>query len=330
MSGSADSEKRKTIARVISVVKIVILAALIYWLWTRFPKDQWDVLVRQKKDWWRLLLAFVIVLSAVILSFWRWRLLVHAVGVPMKFFEAIRLGFLGYLLNQVSIGSIGGDLFKAIEAARQSEGKRTEVVASVLVDRAIGLLGLLLVAGAALATAPNLSPVMQGIRWGALAVGTIGITGLVGIVIAGSKLPTSLLKRIPFIGTQATRFVNACMVFQGRPRLLAEMVGSSMLVHVFLTLGCVLISHSLYETTPTVRQHFMSIPPAVAAATVPITPGGIGVQEAAIEALFKEIPDIPAEFSPFIMAIFFRGLLFSSTIIGAIYYFFGIGSKTTR
>ncbi len=47
-------------------------------------------------------------------------------------------------------GAVGGDLLKAIAAARQAGSKRPEVIASVLVDRALGMLGLVIVAAVSL------------------------------------------------------------------------------------------------------------------------------------------------------------------------------------
>jgi uncharacterized membrane protein YbhN (UPF0104 family) len=82
----------------------------------------------------------------------------------------------------------------------------------------------------------------------------------------------------------------------------------------------------LYDQVPSVRDHFTAVPPAVAAATLPITPGGLGLQEAAIDGLFKQLGDLPNGYSPLVMAIFFRGLLLTTTLLGAVYYLTGIGS----
>lgn len=308
-------------------IKLLVLAAIIYWLWRNFPEEHWQVLANQKKDWGFLAQALLITLTAVLVSFWRWMLLVRALDVSMTLAEAVRLGFMGNLLNQVSVGSVGGDLFKAIEAARRSQGKRTEVVASVLVDRAIGLLGLLLITAIVLQTSSLRSGVMDAIRWGATGLAATGLVGLTLIVTLGRRLPTKPLLRLPGIGHHVRRFVDACMVFQGRYRLLLEVVLSSVVVHTLLTLSCVMVSHALYDETPTLREHFTAIPPAVAAATLPITPGGLGLQEAAIDGLFKQIGNLPEGYSPLVMAIFFRGLLLATTLIGTIYYLTGVGGK---
>lgn len=315
------------LASIFQLLKITLLVGVIAWLSWTFPLEDWFTLKRQNKNWWVLTQALVVVLIAHLISYWRWMLFLNALDIPIRWIEAIRLGFLGTLLNQVSIGSVGGDLFKAIEAARKSDGKRTEVVASVLVDRAVGLLGLVLVASIGLAAGNHLSKELEAIKWGAVTLSAIGLSGLISIVLLGRRLPVDWIASIPIVGNVFHRLVKACMVFQGRPRLVLELVGSSMLVHVGLTLSCFLISKALYPAHPTLQQHFMVIPPAVAAATLPLTPGGLGLQEAAIKQLFDELPDLPTDFSPLIIAAVFRMFLLCITFIGAIYYMVGLGDR---
>ena len=72
--------------------------------------------------------------------------------------DAFRLGFLGYLFNFVSLGSVGGDLFKAVFIAREQHGKRAEAVATVVIDRVIGLYVLFFVASVAALATGMISP----------------------------------------------------------------------------------------------------------------------------------------------------------------------------
>ncbi len=316
--------------RIFAFIKTLILVAIVVWLISTFPKKNWDALVQQEKNWFLLAQAFVIVLIAHLFSFWRWRILVQSLGVPFSLIEAIRLGFLGTLLNLVSIGSVGGDVFKAIEAARKAEKKKAEVVASVLVDRALGLLGLVIVAGMGLSMAYTLSQTMYGIWLGAIVLSGLGLSILFLIVHFGHSVPILWINRVPVAGHTLHRVAHACMVFQGRSRLVIELLGLSMLVHSSFTIACVLISRSLYAETPTVLEHFMTIPPAMAAATLPLTPGGVGVQEMAIDSLFREIPNLPVAFSGLIVASVLRALLICVALIGAVYYFSGIGSTVEK
>ena len=316
--------------QVVASIKIALLAGIVVWIIQTFPKENWNALVQQDKNWFLVGLAFLIILFASLISFWRWRILVQSLGVSFGLLEAIRLGFLGNLLNLVSVGSVGGDLFKAIEAAKKSDKKRAEIVTSVLVDRAIGLLGLVFVAVAGLSLSVSLSPMLRWIWGGAILLSGIGLAVLLTIAYLGHRVPILWINRIPLVGHTLYRVANACMVFQGRPGMVFTLLGLSVMVHCCATFACVLISHSLYSIAPTAIEHFITIPPALAAATLPLTPGGVGVQEIAIDKLFHELPSLPENYSGLIVAAVLRALQICVALTGALYYFAGIGKDKNK
>lgn len=305
------------------VLKLGLLVAILAWIVRTFPKKDWDALVAQDKNWVLLFSAFVTILAAHLITFVRWRSLVNALDVPLRIGDAIRLGFFGTMLNMVSVGAIGGDVFKAIAAARLTNRRKTEVVTSVLVDRAIGLLGLVIIASLSLYLARELSTNLRWIRFGATLLSVAGIGGLAWILFIGDRIPLKWLTRIPWVGSSLYRIANACLVFHGKPWLVLLMIGSTLCVHTLLTASVYLISNALYVAPPSLAQHFQAVPPALAAATLPLTPGGVGVQEVAVDRLFREVHGVPQEFSGLIVASMYRVLLIGVVALGAIIYFAG-------
>lgn len=307
----------------INGLKWLFLLAIVLWVTSKFPKKDWDLLVQQPKNWWLLLLALVLVLAANIISFWRWQRLLLALEVPISFLETVRLGFLGVALNMISAGSVGGDLFKAIAAASKSKDRKTEVVTSVLVDRGIGLLGLVMVAALSTSLATNLSPQLIGIRNASWILSAMGLIGILGIVLLGQALPLQLLKRIPWAGDKIYKVANACLVFQNRPQLAMAMILQSLCVHSTLTTALWLVSSALYsdpQIKPNLLEHFLAVPPALLAGTLPITPGGLGLQELWVDLLFQQIPTVSSEFSGLISATMYRAVLMVVALIGGAIY----------
>ncbi len=245
-------------------------------------------------------------------------------GVPFSIIDAVRLGFLGCLFNLISAGSVGGDLFKAIAAARQAERKRPEVIGSVIIDRAMGLLGLVLVAAISLEFLRKgpLSEQLNWIRLGAWGLGLVGVVTLCLLVAFGRFLPIGWLRKIPVAGNAIHRMAQAGLIFDQRAKLMLTMMSVSVLVHSLLTFSTFLISAALYSERPTLEQHFLVIPPAMAAGALPLTPGGLGVQEAAIHELFSQLPNVPPSFSGLITAAMYRLMTFVVAGIGAIFYFY--------
>src|SRR5690606_38280137 len=111
--------------------------------------EKFDEIVHQPKNWFLLATALGCVAAGVLLGFVRWLLLVQAIGLPFTLADAVRLGSLGFALNFVGPGGVGGDVFKGVALAREHHRRRSEAVATVIADRAIGLLTLLGVAGLA-------------------------------------------------------------------------------------------------------------------------------------------------------------------------------------
>jgi hypothetical protein len=311
--------------RLLLAIKVLLLMAIFGWLAHSFPPKDWETLRQQPKDWFLLAFALALVLTANLISFLRWRMLVRSLDVPFHVTEAIRLGFLGCLFNLVSAGSVGGDVFKAVAAAKSKPSRRPEIVASVLVDRIFGLFALVLLAAVVLLLFTDNS-YAERFRWIRRAAGIMaaaGVTVLSSMVVAGERLPVRWLHRLPWVGHGLYRMARSCLLFHGRPGLALAMVLSSVLVHGLITFSMYSISNAMYQKPPGLQEHFVVIPPAIVAGAVPITPGGMGVQEAVISELFRDLPSKHVGFSGLIVAAMYRLITFAVAGIGAAYYFFG-------
>ncbi len=290
------------------------LALFAYLLWS-VDRADYQAFLQQPKRWNLLVLAQVTALISVVLSFLRWRLLVLAFGIPFTPTEAMRLGFLGYLLNFVSFGSVGGDLFKAVLVARNKPEKRPEAVASVLVDRAIGLLGLVLLAWASLSFFPSqeLPGILLGIRRGAGVLLLVSLAGLLTAVFAGAWFEKLILsvERLPWVGQALARMARAVRLLSGKPLTIPLLLAIAVVVHALLVATVFLVSHGIYRVAPDLREHLMVVPPGMAAGAIPLAPGGIGVQEGALAGLFRLLPNLPPDFSGMIVATVFRFITLS-------------------
>ena len=120
------------------------------------------------------------------ITFARWHQLVRAQGLTFSLRDAVRLGFIGNVFNLVIPGAVGGDVIKAAFLCRMQPDKKPQAVASMVLDRILGLLGLFLLAGVAGAiTWRSADPQVRlliGLVWGALAA---GFTGPGGGLLAG-------------------------------------------------------------------------------------------------------------------------------------------------
>jgi len=315
----------------IILLKVALPAALFVFLLWRVPTSEYEAFWSRPKRWDLLALAQLLALTAMTVSMVRWWALVRAFGIPFELREALRLGFLSYLLNFVAPGSVGGDLFKAILVAKDKPQARPEAIASVLLDRAIGLLGLVLltVISLTLFSSEELSNVLKGIRDFAFALSVVAIVALLLAIYSGRWFERLImgLARWPIVGKLLARMAWAVRQLRGQPGTLLGLILASVCVHTLLALTVYLVSCGIYADHPSLTEHLYVVPPAMAAGAIPLAPGGLGAQEYALDELFKQLPSLPPEFSGMIVATVYRLITLAIAGIGLVYYWTSKGRE---
>ena len=157
-------------------------------------------------------------------------------------------------------------------------------------DRACGIYALVLVASAALwlSDLAAVNPVIDSI---AVATFTLAVLGTVTvfIVLTPRWVQGSLARRaceLPKVGPALARLLEAVRRYQNSKPQLIVIGLASLSVHVLLALGIYLASVGLYQKTPSLAEHFVISPISGVAAAVPLTPGGLGSYEVAMDLLY--------------------------------------------
>ncbi len=263
--------------------------------------------------------GLAIYMGALLVTFLRWHRLVTALGLPFRFRDAIRLGFIGNVFNLVIPGAVGGDVIKAAFLCREQE-KKTQAIASMVIDRALGLLGLFVLAGAVGVFAWNdaAPPVRRliGFAWIMVACGTVGL----------AILFTPALYRP--IGK----------VFQGRGKLevlFGELIAMAAAYRerlgvVFVALGMAVLGHSMYVLcfflaskalfgveTPTVLEHYLVVPLVLFSTAIPMPFGALGVTEQVSKTLFANIVGFA---SGDIAMLGYRAVMYAAGLISVFVY----------
>ena len=78
----------------------------------------------------------------------RWRNLMRPQGIEMPLGKSLQLTFVGQFYSIILPGITGGDLVKIVYAARLT-GSKTKSFITVVLDRVIGLIALMTIAGVA-------------------------------------------------------------------------------------------------------------------------------------------------------------------------------------
>ena len=287
------SRLKKTL---ILLVKFGISLGILWWLVVQAQKDQGFANLRnQPKNWELLGIAWGLCFVAVVCTFVRWWMLVVALGLPFTIRDAIRLGFLGYLFNFISLGNVGGDLFKAFFIAREQHGHKTEAVATVIVDRVIGLYSLFILACGAVVLGGFLTnPQVREVRVISIAAVVSAIIGtffVIMLFVPGMTggAATRLLRRVPVAGPVLARLMGAVRIYREKSAVLFGALVISLVVQSMFTVAFALIARGLPGAAPSLVEHFLIVPLASLAGALPLPLAGLGAFEGALEFLYRHV-----------------------------------------
>ena len=239
----------------------------------------------------------------------RWRELLRAQGIHIGVFAIFRLHFLGLFYNNLMPSSMGGDLLKAYYVTRHTD-KRLEGALSVVVDRVVGLAGMMLmailayvlflrgreIAAGGAETDGNgllLVPYRRAILWFVAVIAVIAAVLLAHPRVRGGM--RQLWGHIAVRGRElARRAWTAVVVYCSKPMtmLLAlglTLVGQSVVITAFWLLG----RNLGMEATP--KYYFVVFPITWVMGAVPVSIAGVGILEAGMVTLFVSLTGATAE-----------------------------------
>lgn len=249
-----------------------------------------------------LFLAALVTVVGLMITFLRWHLLVRAVGLPFKRYDAVRLGLVGYYFNTFLPGSLGGDIFKAYSIARE-QNRRTVAVATVVIDRVIGLWalvwfvgivgGVFWILGDPILKNDNL---MMIVRYSIIVVvASMGVWTSLGFLPNRCALYTAeRFERIPKIGGSLAELWRACWMYKQQSRAVLFAMLLTLVSH-FLWVVVFHLSIQAFETPNpaedigTFPEHLIVVPVGMTIQALIPVPGGIGAGEAAFGELYKII-----------------------------------------
>lgn len=276
--------------RILIAARYLVGALLIYWL-SRSGMVDWSVVRDRLRDWPSLLLPFALLVASLITMSWRLVALLRGHGLILSLADGFRLSLVGTVFNLV-LPAGGGDVARFWYASATASGRRTEIAAILGLDRVIGLLTLLATPLLALPVAWDIirgSPaLMSVVAFAALVVLGL-ITGLACVIApaGGPWAPVRWLVSLMPYQDHVQRLVGALRGYRDRPGALARATLASFLTHVLSAMAVALMYvHGGVGSSPVVGMVTLF---GFVANSLPITPGGLGVGEAAFEALFHAV-----------------------------------------
>ena len=246
------------------------------------------------------LCTFSMLILVVLLSFYRWKLLLKGLDMVMDYSQAVKLGMIGLFFSAIIPGAVSGDLVKAVYVARLYPNRKARAVTTVLLDRVLGLLSLVLLGaisfvigfGALAELKGPMAGLMMTLGWGICITGTVFIVALAAFPTVANFLPPELPK--VFRKVPKSRLFNelyqALLGYKARPKVLWNSVFVSLLsqlINVFL-LWLIAVGIFGYAVVSELSVSAFVIGSVLGSCAVafPLAPMGLGVGQVAYSAIF--------------------------------------------
>lgn len=234
-------------------------------------------LVRQANPLFLLIALLLLPISYLITSR-RWHMLLETVDIHMGQGRAFVLNMVGSFYNSFMPGSTGGDLVKAYYASKHTN-HRTRAVLSVIIDRILGLIALILLGG-----------VMAAVQWQvptcrhvAIASGLLILATAIGLFVfyhrdlrRRSGLEW-LLKRLP-MQHQIHRAVETMEIYGRHPWVSVAAIVMTLPVHM-ITIVSATFAGKAFGLPLSSLYYWAIVPVITLAGAIPISPQGAGVME---------------------------------------------------
>jgi uncharacterized membrane protein YbhN (UPF0104 family) len=245
--------------------------------------------IERGPDLGRMGLGFAIYMVALVVTFLRWSILVRALGLPFRTRDALRLGFIGNVFNLVIPGAVGGDVVKAAFLVRE-QARKTQAIASMVIDRILGLLGLFVLAGLsglfAWPSAQGSARALIVVVWAAAAAGFLGLAVL--FTPALYRPLEWLVSGRARLEAMVVELVAMASSYRGRLGTIAGVLGMAVGIHALYVLAFYEVSLALFRSeAPSLADHLLVVPPTLFTTAIPLPFGALGVTEQASEQLFK-------------------------------------------
>ena len=298
--------------------RVAVAAGLTaYILWKSRPSDVLAVAARA--DWRPIAVAILLVLVDRTLMAYRWLVLLCIVPPDRRppLGEVMRIFFVSTFVGTFLPASVGGDAVRAYAIRRLNVGGG-DAVASVLMDRMLGVASILLVALAGLTLATDLASNATIVAALAVAAAACGVTLLLVFSRTASTVAVRLLGWLPSMLQQpAARVFESIRRYSSHHGRLANVLASSIAVQGLRIVQAYYLGRGLGIAAP-LGAYFAFVPLILLVMLLPVTFNGIGTSQAAFVWFFGRIGvDAAASFA---LSVLFVALGIVGNLPGALLY----------
>ncbi|MBT5794732.1 MAG: flippase-like domain-containing protein [Deltaproteobacteria bacterium] len=239
------------------------------------------------------LMVGALVLVVVPMATFRWWLLLRAIGVQVNPKQTFILTWIGNFFNTTLPGAVTGDVVKGYYVIKaQHEEGRTRAFMTLLIDRIVGLFGLIVMAFLALVL--NLELILSQERLHSLAWMITVLFGATVVFYAIAVFPFKegrdpfirLFQRLP-AKKISLKVYSAFKSYQHQKSTLLLTLLLAIGIHTLIALLFFQVANLMGLKEMELATQFFLMPIGLITVAIPLAPGGIGIGHAAFESLYQ-------------------------------------------
>ena len=301
-------------------LKAGVSIALLLVLFSRVDVPRLWTVERSASALW-LAAALALYVLMILASAWRWGLLLEAQNVRLPFRRLTSSFLIATFFNNFLPSNIGGDVLRVADTA-PAAGSKTLATTVVLIDRGIGLLGLVLVAalGATAATkmAGAVGPAGPFLLWTGFAIAMLIATPILLMPHAVARALQPLRTFHPeWVDERLGRLTSALSRFREAPAAISGCFVGAIFVQGVLVAFYLAIAHSM-RIPVSFAELAVVVPISFIVQMLPVSMNGFGVREATFGFYFSRL-GLPLE-SALLVSFMGAALIMLVSLSGAFAY----------
>ena len=304
----------------ITALKATVSIGLLWLLLSRVDVARLWPIARSASAVW-LLGALALYLAMILTSAWRWGLLLKAQGLVFSFRKLTSSFLVATFFNNFLPSNIGGDVIRIADTA-PAAGSKTLATTVVLLDRGIGLLGLVLMAAIGATAGPRLGDAAGAIGASVLWVGFGVATAIATVAVLFPATFTRLLHPLrllhaEWVDERLARLTMALSRFRKAPAALGGCFAGAVVVQTVLVAFYLAIAHSM-RIPIGFAELAVIVPVTFIVQMIPLSMNGFGIREATFGFYFTRL-GLPLE-SALLVSFVGAALIMLFSLSGGVAY----------
>lgn len=303
------------------LLKAIVSITLLWVLFSRVDAARLWGIARHANPAW-LIGALALYLVMIMTSTWRWGLLLRAQGLSFPFGTLASSFLVATFFNNFLPSNIGGDVVRIADTARAA-GSKTLAATVVLLDRGIGLLGLVLMAALGASMGPSAfghgaGGVGPGMLWAGFGLAAVIATPALLMPEGLGRLLKPLRRIHPeWVDERIVRLTGALARFREAPGSLAGCFAGAIVVQTLLVSFYLAIAHSM-QIPVGFAALAVIVPISFIVQMLPVSMNGFGVREATFGFYFARL-GLPLE-SALLVSFMGAALILLFSLSGGVTY----------